>query len=149
MATYSVTTTPEWEAGALVPTADVTTYATDRNWSDWLAATEAAQDAAVLDASTYVRAVWTPPVEYTEAKDDAIADAIAEASRLALSGALLGGSAAGADARLAVSAGSVSVTYAGRSAKALRGERMALVSAMLRSAGCTGGSTINFGLRKA
>lgn len=149
MTTYSVTTVPEWEAGALVPTADVTTYATARNWTDWTGATEAAQDAAVLEASTYVRAVWTPPVEYTEPKDGAIADAICEASRLALSSALLGGAAAGSAQRQSVTAGSVSVSYFEKAATALRAERMALVSAMLRATGCSGGPGLNVALRKS
>lgn len=144
MATYSA---DGWSSGALVPTADVTTYGAARGWADWLAATDGAKDAAVLDASTWVRAVWTAPAEYDADDDAVISDAIAEASRLALSGPLMGGATSAQRTR--VQAGSVSVEYAQTSARSLSNDRLSLVNAMLRSAGATGFSSINARLLKA
>lgn len=150
MATYAVTEgVSAWSTDPLTDETTATAYATARGWADWLAATEAARDAAILEASTWVRATKTPPDEYEEAVDAVIGNAVIEASRLALSGALMGGNAAGSGIRTQVRAGSVSVSYAARSYTSSRNDRLALVSALLRSVGVGGGSSINHALRKA
>lgn len=138
-----------WAAGALTDEARATTYADARLWADWGAKTAPERQAAILDASTWVRSVWTPPSTYSVALDEALQDAVTDAARLALAGPLMGGAAAGGAQRLSITAGSVGVTYAEKSAAQGRSDRLALVSAMLRATGATSADGMNIRLSRA
>ena len=150
MATYAVTDgVSAWSTDPLTDEATASAYATARGWADWTAATEAKREAAILEASTWVRATKTPPAVYDEGVDAGIEDAVIEASRLALSAPLMGGDAAASAQMTQVSAGSVSVAWAAKSVTQGRADRLALVNAMLRSLGVGGASGLNVGLRKS
>ena len=127
----------------------VTAYATARGWSDWAALTLEQKTAAVLNASTFVRVSYRAPQTISAAVDQAVTDAVAEAARLSLTGPLLGGSDAGKAAKRRVQAGSVSVEYADRSTASLRGDRLALVNAMLVAAGARSLSGVDVPLQRA
>lgn len=118
---------------ATVDQADV--YAQARGWSDWAAITPERKSGAILDASTFIKASYRPPVKDTNAIEAQIADATIEAARLSLSGPLLGGNAAGQRAKRSVKAGSVAVEYAEASTSDLLAARLALVTALLRAVG--------------
>lgn len=151
MASYSVIDgVSAWSTDPLSATSDVTAYATARGWADWASAAAGARDAAVLEASTYVRAAWKPPAQYSQGQDDAIQDSVAEIARLALSGPLLGGNDAGKRARTSVKAGSVAVTYAEGQATDLQRQRLSLASLMLQAAGAIlRGGGVNVRLAKS
>lgn len=138
-----------WAAAPLVATEDVDAYATARSWSDWAAAGEGAKAAAILDASTYVRAVWSPPKTYSASADATVADAIAEASRLALTAPLIGGDGNAQASVVRERVGSIEVQYAEQKPVEARDARLGLVSALLRSAGAYRASGLMVRLGKA
>lgn len=151
MATYSVTDyVATWTTGALVATADATTYATARSWADWAAATSGAKDAAILEASTWLRAFWRPPCEYDEDADAQIEDAVIEASRLSLSAPLMGGNDAALPVKIREKIGPLEDEWEPVNAQRLRNDRLALINAMLRAAGARGGAGgVNVSLAKS
>lgn len=123
-----------WTLDPLATVEQADAYATARGWADWSIQPER-KTAALLDASTYIKACYRAPAATTEAVDEMISEAAIEAARLSLSGPLIGGNAAGQRARKSVKAGSVAVEYDTASTKDLTAARTALVTAMLRAAG--------------
>lgn len=124
-----------WPLDPLATVEQADAYATARGWADWSPLTPERKAGALLDASTYIKACYRPPVSASEAVDGQIADAAIEAARLSLTAPLIGGNAAGQRARKSVKAGSVAVEYDTGSAKDLSTARLALVMAMLRAVG--------------
>lgn len=140
-----------WDLDPMVTVEQADDYATVRGWSDWAALTEPRKAAAILDASTYVRSVYSPPAKVCDAVAVAVINAaVIEAARLSLTGPLLGGAEAGKRVRKSVKAGSVAVEYDSASAGDLNKARMALVTAMLRFAGVYAvGAGVNVRLAKS
>lgn len=142
--------TVRWPVGPMVEVDDADAYASARGWTDWAALAQPRKTAAVLDASTYVRASFAPPARADEATEGTIQEAVIEAARLSLTGPLIGGDAAGKAARRSVKAGSVSVEFDAQSPEALRSARLALVTSLLRSAGVlSAGQSANVRLAKS
>lgn len=139
-----------WTLGPLATVDQADAYATARGWADWIALPPERKSGAILDASTYIKACYQPPVEPSEAVDAQIADAAIEAARLSLTAPLIGGNAAGQRARKSVKAGSVAVEYDTASTQDLTAARTALVTAMLRAAGVyLVGASVNIRLAKS
>lgn len=138
-----------WPLDPLATVEQADAYATARGWADWSILTPERKSGALLDASTYIKAVYRPPAVDSEAITGQIADAAVEAARLSLTSPLIGGDAAGRLARKSVKAGSVAVEYETVSSKDLRTARTALVTAMLRAAGVYGVGGVNVRLAKS
>lgn len=136
-----------WSGDPLVTVGEVDAYATARGWSDWAALTPERKLAATLDASTYVKVTYRAPDRYTAAQEALIKDAASEAARLSLTEPLIG--AVEQPQVLRERLDKLETEYAEVKPGAARQSRLALVSALLRSAGLSGGSLINFPLRKA
>lgn len=151
MPSYSVTDgVPAWTSGALTDEPRATAYATARGWTDWAGASKPAREAAIMEASTYVRAAWKPPAAYSETQDNSIQDGVTEAARLALTAPLIGGNDAGKAARKRVKAGSVEVENAEATAVDLQRQRLSLASLLLQAAGAVlRGSGANVRLAKS
>lgn len=138
---------PEWSSDPLATVQQADDYASARGWSDWAALQTAQKSAAILDASTFIKATYQPPRRLSASQSDLIVSATVEAARLALSGPLIG--AVEEPQVLREKLKDLETTYAEAKPGAARTSRLALVSALLRSAGLRGGSTINVPLRKA
>lgn len=139
-----------WSSDPLTTEGRATIYASARQWADWATATEAQHGAAILEASTYVRAAWAPPRLYTEGQDEAVQDSVAEIARLALAGPLIGGQAAGQLQRKRIKAGSVEIENAESTVIDLQRQKLALATLMLQAAGATlRGSGANVKLAKS
>lgn len=136
-----------WGSDPLATVEQADAYAEARGWSDWAALTPEQKAVAILDASTYVKAVYRPPLTIYTTTNDQIANAIIEAARLTLTGPLLG---VPEDPQvLREKVGPIEVEYAERKAGDARRSRLALIFAMLRAAGVRGASSINVVLLKA
>lgn len=139
-----------WTLDPLATVEQADAYAVARGWADWVALPPERKSAALLDASTYIKACYRAPAATTEAEDEMIIEAAIEAARLSLSGPLIGGNAAGQRARKSVKAGSVAVEYDTASTKDLTAARTALVAAMMRAAGVyLAGGGVNVRLAKS
>lgn len=122
-------------------------YATARNWTDWSALSDPQKSAAILDASTFVKVSYQPPRATTASQLASIQAGTIEAARLSLSGPLIG--AVEEPQILKERLKDLSTEYAEQKPGSAATSRLALVSALLRSAGLQGGSSINVPLRKA
>lgn len=138
---------PEWSSDPLATVQQADDYASARGWSDWAALQQGQKSAAILDASTFIKVTYQPPRRLSASQSDLIVSATVEAARLALSGPLLG--AVEEPQVLREKLKDLETTYAEAKPGAARTSRLALVSALLRSAGLRGGSTVNVPLRKA
>ena len=137
----------DWTDDPLTTVPDALVYATERGWADWLALTAGEPAIAILDASTFIKATYRAPQTVSASQAKKIADAATEAARLTLSGPLIGFSPEPQVVREKID--TMELQYAEAKPGAAQKSRLALVSAMLRSAGLLGGSSINVPLRKA
>lgn len=144
--------------------AESVTYATKRAWADWLAATEATQEAKLREATDYIvmtarwpgsladyeQALPFPRIgaydregRYIEGTPDAVKAATIEAARLALGGLLIGGTS---DAQVVIrrKVGPIEREFSQpRSAADVRRDRLAYVHLLLRGAGAIiGGANV-------
>lgn len=124
-----------WETGPMTELSRADAYASARGWVDWGLADDAGRNAAIMDASTWVRAAWIAPSLFTETQDESIQDGVTEAARLALAGPVFGGAEAGKQTRTSVKAGSVAVTMAEQKATDLQRQRLSLASLLIQAAG--------------
>lgn len=139
-----------WATGPMTDLARADAYASARGWVDWGLADDAKRQAAIMDASTWVRAAWIAPKLVTEEQDGTIQDGVTEAARLALAGPVFGGENAGKQTRTSVKAGSVAVTMAEQKATDLQRQRLSLASLLIQSAGALmRGASINVRLAKS
>lgn len=138
-----------WSSSPLVLTADANAYAAARGWTDWAAAvTAGTADAAILDASTFIRAYYGPPSALTAEAELSATSAVIEAARLALASPLLGGDQS-TQAVIREKVGPLETQYAApRDPSAVRDDRLALVTALLIAAGARPLSGINHPLRR-
>jgi len=136
-----------WGDDPLATVEQANAYATARKWADWLALDPADAAVAILDASTFIKISYRPPYCYTTAQATMIQNAAIEAARLTLSGPLIG--AVEEPQVLREKLKDLETTYAEIKPGSTLNSRLALVAAMLRAAGLSGGSTINVPLRKA
>lgn len=139
VASYSVTdSVSTWAATGLTSEADATTYAAARFWADWAAATADERNAAIMEASDWLKATYAPPVEYDATDDGIIQGAVAHAARLALTAPIMGGASAATPQVIRKKVlDVVDTTYAEMSAGSQRAERLSLVEAILRTSGVT------------
>lgn len=137
----------EWSPDPLATVEQADAYASARGWSDWAALQPGQKTVALLDASTFIKVTYSPPLRLTASQTDLIVSATVEAARLALSGPLIG--AVEEPQVLEERLKDLQTKYAEVKPGSARTSRLALVSALLRSAGLRGGSTINVPLRKA
>lgn len=136
-----------WGSDPLATVEQADAYATARGWSDWAALNPTQKAVAILDASTYVKAVYRPPLNIYTTTDEQVSNATIEAARLTLTGPLMG--VAEDPQVLREKVGPIEVQYAERKAGDDRRARLALVVAILRAAGVRGASTLNHALSKA
>lgn len=135
-----------WTDEPLATVQQADDYASARVWSDWAALSEAQKTAAILDASTFIKVTYTART-LTLAQEAQVTAAAIEAARLSLSGPLIG--AVEDPQVLKESMKGFSTEYAEVKPGSANTARLALVSALLRSAGLSGGSSVNVPLRKA
>lgn len=136
-----------WSDNPLATLEQAEAYATDREWTDWLALSPGRATAAILDASTFIKVTYRPPSVYSTPQATLIQNAAIEAARLSLASPLIG--VVEEPQILKERLKDLSTDYAEVKPGSAQTSRLALVSAMLRAAGLSGGSTINVPLRKA
>lgn len=149
--------------------AEALAYATAREWTDWIAASDNTQDAKLREATDYIAAAWTwpgyladseqvlpfPRTGYYDREGRAITGtpeklkaATIEAARLALNGALMGGEVTATVKREKV--GPIETEYAERSSSSVRSERLSYIGLLLISTGARGGvGAVNVRLSKS
>lgn len=136
-----------WTADSLATTVQADAYATARGWVDWLALSPEQKAIAILDASTFIKVSYRPPWSYTTAQLTLIQNAAIEAARLTLTGSLIG--AVEEPQVLRDKLEGLETEYAEVKPGSAATARLALVVAMLRAAGLSGGGSLNVPLRKA
>lgn len=136
-----------WSDEPLATVQQADDYAAAREWSDWAALSEAKKTIAILDASTFIKVSYSPSRVLTARESDLVTSAAIEAARLSLTAPLIGG----VEEPQILKEGMKGFTteYAEMKPGAANTSRLALVSGLLRSAGLSGGSTVNVPLRKA
>lgn len=144
---YGLSAPLMWTGEPLATIQQADNYAEPRGWADWLALQDAQKTAALLDATTFITATYAAPRRLAPSQEALITNAAIEAARLTLSGPLIG---VVQEPQILKEGMKGFVTeYAEQKAGAAFASRLSLVSALLRSAGLCGGSTINVPLRKA
>lgn len=136
-----------WSDDPLATVQQADDYAAAREWSDWAALSEAKKTTAILDASTFIKVSYSPGRLLTDRETALVVSATVEAARLSLTAPLIGG----VEEPQVLKEGMKGFTteYAEVRPGSASIARLALVSALLRSAGLSGGSTVNVPLRKA
>jgi hypothetical protein len=138
-----------WSSDPLTTTSKVDAYALARGWSDWTVLPDEAAAAAILDASTYIRATFVPPPAIAPSVETEIENAVAEAARLTLSGPLIGGAGAAAPQVVREKVGPIETEYAETAPAQARESRLALVHAMMFAAGSRRVGGVNAPLTRA
>ena len=141
-----------WAPGRYATAEQADAYASDREWTDWAAATPSRRLAALLDASTFIRFAYEPPKIAGTITEEMITDATIEAARLSLAGPLTGGNAAAEPQLIRKKTGPLEKEWAAptvASARQASNNRLSLVHSILAAAGARRKGGVNVSLSKS
>lgn len=127
-----------WGPGRYATVQQADDYASEREWTDWAAATSQRRSAAVLDASTFIRFSYVPPAIASTVAEALITEATIVAARLSLAAPLAAGNTASEPQLIRKKTGPLEKEWAAPTATSVRdaeARRFSLVNSMLAAAG--------------